>query len=402
MEHRMASYGNRIIGPCSPFSQTNQSFSYPAKKIPNRLALAKIDEKISNLNEKMSTKRYHKEAEIIERLFSIVDSLATERKHIKKKSITPPPEFITSNNNYSEITALLSSFQKQQDMMLQLMVNLNQKKNKKVKKSKSKNKNKDKETSNIIKTYNKLKKDPQSFQKVIAELDIREDDSIDINNYAKSDQVVSLQENISKLKPKFIKKKGKARFRIIGLVVLFPILLISKMIEKKAKFYKESATYMEEKIENYLEIGVDLVMKWIGTVLKSTINDPELDLILSNKDLDVKTQQINSKVIKLQVRVTGIIESLESLANDFNMQKPFKAFLLQYVSNQSFIPMKFLTPFEKSRLDFDAFGGLINQTEDKKRMLLCFFFITRIVIGNILLNPSENGIPIIKGSKTIL
>jgi hypothetical protein len=159
---------------------------------------------------------------------------------------------------------------------------------------------------------------------------------------------------------------------------------------------------MEEKIENYLEIGTDLVMKEIKTVLKSTVNDAELDLILSNKDLDVKTQQINSKVIKLQVRVTGIIESLENLANDFYIQKPFKAFLLQYVSNQSFIPMKFLTQFEKSRLDFDVFGGLINQTEDKKRMLLCFFFITRIVIGNILLNPSEAGIPIIKGSKTIL
>ena len=46
-------------------------------------------------------------------------------------------------------------------------------------------------------------------------------------------------------------------------------------------------------------------------VLVSTINDSELDLLLSNKESDIRTQAINTKVLKLQVRITGIMDGMD-------------------------------------------------------------------------------------------
>jgi hypothetical protein len=83
------------------------------------------------------------------------------------------------------------------------------------------------------------------------------------------------------------------------------------------------------------------------------------------------------------------------------MPSPFRSFFERYTSNKTFIPLRFLTSFEKSRLEFNEFGGLVNQNDDKRRMMLCLFIISRILIGEILLKPVEAGIPVMKGSKTV-
>lgn len=410
MDHRMASYGSKIMSPYSPYSMQNYSFTPSPPKSQGKLY--EVDRKIADLNEEIFTKRRHnKEAEIIEGLFSIVGSLAEQQSYAKNKPVTPPPVIQTNNSNNTEMASLISSFQRQQDMMFQFMMNMNQKKDR-IKQYKNREID---QSSQMEEKYHDIKKDPEGIKKILAELDFNDDGA---ENYADKERKFKFSVNLSEEeKAKIIKKidkekktnqvkkdyrlRGIRKFRMVGLIVLFPIYLVSHMLEKRAKFYKENVKNMEEQIEIFKEVTQSWVLKSIKAVLVSTINDPGLDLMMSNKEEDIKSQQINSKIIKLKVRLHGILEGLENATNEINMPSPFRSFFERYTSNKTFIPLKFLTSFEKSRLEFNEFGGLVNQSDDKRRMMLCLFIISRILIGEILLKPVEAGIPVMKGSKTL-
>lgn len=410
MDHRMSNYGTRIMSSYKPPQIQNSSYSHsPIKSQDN---IKKLKDKVSYLNDEISLRtKQNKEAQIIGGLMSLIGTLSSNQNPPKKPE-TPPPVPTTTNQGNPEMGYLLQSFQRQQDMMFQFMLNMNQKKEK----SKKKSKKNIIESNSIEETYKRIKKDPDGFRNILAELDFNDDGA---EEYADKERMLKFSANLSEEeKAKILnqleknkiakptrgdyKLKGIRRFRMIGIIVLLPIFLVSNMLEKKAKFYLENTKYMQEQIEVFTEVTQAWVLKAIKTVLISTINDPELDLMLSNKESEVKSQQLNSRIIKLQVRINGIIEGLENITNETHMQQPFRSFFEKYISNKTFIPMNFLTPFEKSRLEFNEFGGLSNQSEDKKRMMICFFVITRTLIGEIFLKPIEAGIPVTKGSKTVV
>ncbi|OMJ81701.1 hypothetical protein SteCoe_17751 [Stentor coeruleus] len=408
MDYRMSNYGARILSSNNSHHSQSSSFSYSPQK--NHDYFSRPNDQISDINTDIFSRRKHsKPAEIIEGLLGIVDSLASKQLQYKTKPITPAIAPVNNNSSSSEMSVLMQSFQKQQDMMFQFMENLTKKKEKR-KSSKNTLKN-----HSLEDNYKKIKQDPEKVKSILAELNFNDDGAEDFADKERKlkfsanlseEEKIKIVSQLVKNKDRIIKGdyglKGIRKFRMIGFSVLFPIYLVSNMLEKKAKFYMENMIYMKEQIEVFKEVTQAWALKAMKSVLVSTINDANLDLLMPNREKDIKKKNFTSKVMKLQVRVTGIIEGLEKITNEANMQPPFRSFFERYTSNKTFIPRNFLSPFEISRLEFNEFGGLVNQTDDKKRMMLCFFVISKIIIGEICLKPIEAGIPITKDSKTVM
>jgi hypothetical protein len=58
----------------------------------------------------------------------------------------------------------------------------------------------------------------------------------------------------------------------------------------------------------------------------------------------------------------------------------------------SYLPPAYFLGYERSRLEQDLFSALKNQTEDKKEMMVCTFFITRVFVKEFALKMEENGV----------
>jgi hypothetical protein len=95
--------------------------------------------------------------------------------------------------------------------------------------------------------------------------------------------------------------------------------------------------------------------------------------------------------MKLQVRVKGMIQGLREMTSIQEMPGPLRTFIDQLISEGAFIPPSYLLGFESSRLDKDGFGSLRDQTPLKQEMLVSFFFITRILVKDILLSADGGG-----------
>lgn len=132
------------------------------------------------------------------------------------------------------------------------------------------------------------------------------------------------------------------------------------------------------------------------------MNDVNLDLDILGKDQwwsRGKPDAMNAKLLKLQVRIRGIIEGLLEFTNEKDMARPLRLFIDRLTSNGCFIPQSYLLGYEKARLNFDQFGSLCNQSDEKKRMIICFFFITRILVSKFLMKPTELNLPVRQNTK---
>jgi hypothetical protein len=395
MDKRMGTYGSRILAPYGPYPNT--AYASPLKYNDY---YSKLNEQIDNISFELKSKsKKNRELQLFSNLVSLVDSMALKKQDTKEKTVDPPVN--------TEINQILTSFQKQQDLMLQLMNNINKKPEVVVPTY-----NKDEK---LYQEYQKIKTSPEEVKKILAELDFDDDGAED---YADKERTLKYDYNltdeeklkifnkISKAKvpvinEKTYKTKGKSRFRVIGFVVLLPIYLISCLLQTRSNASKENLETMGKSIEIYTGVAKDWVLKAMRSALISIVNDDSLDLMLTNKESDIRNQSINIKVIKLQVRITGILEGLENLTNNDEMPIPFRKFMDKFTSDRSYLPKDYPTGFEKSRLEFHEFGGLINQTEDKKKMMICFFFITKILVKQICLKPIESGLRIAKNSRTV-
>lgn len=400
MERRMGNYGNRVVAPYSMYP--GQSFSH--SPIKNNSYITYLHEKVEDLSMQAKQKRKsNKEQAVMGSLVSLLDHVVSARTDTR--TTTPVPQ-----KQNTEMNGILMAFQKQQDMMLQLMQNMNTKTVKQYKRKKTS------EKGSIEAEYQKIKTNPEEIKKMLAELNFDDDGAED---YADKEKKLKFNANLTDLeKQKIVKKleknkldrisarvehlKGISRFRVIGWTVLFPILIVSSLLENRAKQSVEGFSNMSESLNIYLDVGRSWVLRAMKTVLVSTINDPNLDLGLSIKESEIRNQTANSKIIKLQVRISGILEGLENLTNEKEMQLPFRKFIDSYVSNKAYLPKNTLTGFEFSRIEMHEFGGLINQNEDKKKMMISFFFISKILVKQICLKPVEAGLPIVKGSKAVM
>ncbi|CAG9310975.1 unnamed protein product [Blepharisma stoltei] len=198
------------------------------------------------------------------------------------------------------------------------------------------------------------------------------------------------------------KLRGISRLRGYVLGVLFPILTYSSVLKRKGLMKNDAIKNMNDSITLYLEVAQSWVLKASRVTLTSILNDPNLDLDITGKDNwwnKGKPDALNAKLLKLQVRVRGFLDGLLEHTNEEEMPRQLRLFIDKLTSNGAYIPQEYLLGFEKARLSFNHFGALTNQTDEKKWMMIAFFFITRILIKEFLLNPSAHNLPIRMNSR---
>jgi hypothetical protein len=273
------------------------------------------------------------------------------------------------------------------------------------------------EARRIEDTYRQFRSDPNKINQILEQVGFKEEEDdlyLDDDKTYKFDPTLPESQKIELLKKlqrdreareierRKAQIKGKRKFRVIGYVVLFPIMAFSSMMERKSRSKLANIKTMEESIKVYIEVGKSWVIKAVRNPLISVLNDPSLDLNIASKDRMWSNSAVEAnkmKVMKLQVRIRGILEGFRDNTTEVEMPGPFRLFLGKLTSQGTFLPGSYLLPFEKSRLEFDSFGALKSQSDSKKKMMISFFLITRILIGMLLLKPEESGLPTRKNGK---
>lgn len=202
-----------------------------------------------------------------------------------------------------------------------------------------------------------------------------------------------------------IKVKGIRKFRALVWGILFPAFVYGVMIKRKGTMKSIYMQEMRDAIEYFTKIAVNWVLKATKDPIVSVITDPSLDFNVTAKSFwfnKGKPDALNTKKLKLHVRIKGLFEGLLQATNPKSMPKPLMLFIDRFINNGAFIPQEYFVPYEKARLSFDKFGAICHQTEDRKLMLICFFLITRILVATLLMNPSKNRIPIQENSKALM
>lgn len=251
MDRRMANYGNRVIMPYGGYPNTSFSKS-PAK---NLSYISKLNEEIEDLSFDLQTKtKKRKDLQIMGSLVSLVDSIAARRTKEERAAFSQPS---------SESVQMFASFQKQQDLMLQLMQNMTKQTEKKYKQPKIY-----KEQA-LEKEYQNIKSDPEEVKKMLAELNFDDDGAED---YADKEKKLKFNSNLSdeeklkiinkiektkkqRLVEKVEKTKGISRFRMAAFAVIFPIFVISSLLERRLKISKDSLETLKQAIEIFTDVA---------------------------------------------------------------------------------------------------------------------------------------------------
>ena len=259
----------------------------------------------------------------------------------------------------------------------------------------------------IEQQYTRIKDNPADFRRLLEEMNFKDDGSerfVDGDSRYAYSPALSMEEK-AKIMNKIKEEKkareenekrkglhGKSMFRAIGWTVLFPIFAFSSSWSRKKRVKLYSLRNMTDSIRIYLEGARFWVLKAIRAPLFSTTNDPDLDLNISSRPVkDAYDRSNNSTVLKIQVRIKGILHGLRDLTNRRDMPGPMRMFVEQLVSEGAFVPQFYLVGFENSRLERDAFTAFKNQTQDRKEMLICFFFLTRVLVRDVLLKMDGDG-----------
>jgi len=416
MNYRMSNYGSRIISPQkstedyrynpsyfspSPVKSTymgSPPVYYSPQKSKFSLELKEVKNEIDKKNEAF------KKRKLLGSLVSLTNSLEARQK----KTEFPQP---SSPEKPDVIPAVLTSMQKQQEMMMQMIQSLNERKQ-----TPKHSWHPEMHYANPLEMpAQHLRRDPQEFKRVLAELDFDDEEA---QNYAdeekkyRYDPEMSEKEKAQIMKQILEDKKQREKqrrveapktrgiklFRIAGICAIFPFLVQKSIVERRSRIKNESIKNMEDSIKIYKEAAKTWAIKAIRSPLLSLINEGEQDLSLTTKE-KLDSSAFQAKILKVQVRVKGVIEGLVSITNDKEMPVPLRLFLNKLVNNGAFFPENYLVSFESSRIELDEFGALIRQTNDRKRLLAGFFLVTRVVVDGFCLNPQEQGLPVKKNSK---
>lgn len=114
------------------------------------------------------------------------------------------------------------------------------------------------------------------------------------------------------------------------------------------------------------------------------VNEPELDLSVSDLPRSraaTLSRSQSSKILKLQVRIKGILQNILNACSDSEFPLPLAKFLTHLTGDGAFVPHGFLTSFEMSRLNIDSYGSLQQQNQEKEQMIVAFFLLTKVLVA---------------------
>lgn len=263
-----------------------------------------------------------------------------------------------------------------------------------------------------------LEKPVASKEEILKDLDFESDDEEDfldrgkqydyhgLNNEEKAKMYDKIKgERLERERIENKKKiRGIRRFRVVVWTILFPIFIFGVMIKRKGTMKKAYIRDMKESIEIFKEVAGTWVLKSARDPIISILSDTSLDFNVTAKDFwfnKGKPDALNTKKLKIHVRIRGIFQGLLDTTTKASFPKPLMLFIDRFVNNGAFIPQNYFVYYEKSRLNFDDFGALCKQDEGRKGMLIAFFFISRILVGMLLLNPGKSGLPVRKYSNVL-
>jgi hypothetical protein len=97
------------------------------------------------------------------------------------------------------------------------------------------------------------------------------------------------------------------------------------------------------------ELG-NWIFSSIRTSYLSILNFEDLRIDLVDHELTASANDINTRYIKLETRVKGMLKGLIDNVNDDKISSSILTFLNILVTNYSYVPLQFFTLFEMSRL----------------------------------------------------
>lgn len=175
-----------------------------------------------------------------------------------------------------------------------------------------------------------------------------------------------------------------------------------------------------------VDLYTDLCRKWFRLAVRkpvvSVLSDAELNLAVSSagglfgRKKRVKADEARRRVIKIKVRVRAVLDGLCRLASGGGRDGqppplPLLSFASRYlVSNGAFFPGhgidaagagaplpsssssavaaaaadKYLWPSERANLAFDRFSATTDMTPQRRKMMLCNFLVSRVLVGMVL------------------
>jgi len=257
--------------------------------------------------------------------------------------------------------------------------------------------------------YREIKADPVQFRKLLGEADFDDNEEemyvdkpqdepffLDYTVPQKVDQIARIQKAKEDERFRTLRKRirGRRRFRCAGFAVLFLLFLYGETLSRKSRSKASRLKDMKDLIKVYSEAAKSWVLRAVRMPVTSILSDSELDLnILSTGGKRAnKPDRLLSKVQKIQVHIRGILDLLREHTRADVMPRALVDFLRKLVSNRAQLPPRFLTGFERARLDFDAFGAVRNQTRESQQMLIGTFLITRTLLANTFLQTGSNGL----------
>eukprot|EP00455_Lapot_gusevi_P056780 TRINITY_DN9519_c0_g1_i6.p1 TRINITY_DN9519_c0_g1~~TRINITY_DN9519_c0_g1_i6.p1 ORF type:complete len:584 (-),score=134.88 TRINITY_DN9519_c0_g1_i6:42-1793(-) len=199
-------------------------------------------------------------------------------------------------------------------------------------------------------------------------------------------------------------EKLRAAARVVVFVWRLQTMAHRHELERREEHLKE----FSEVIDLYTEMSRIWLYRAVKTALLSVINEPLMDLggqIQAGKAVDLSPEELKNRAMKIKVRVSHIVSALHALLDDKENQAPtaLLSFVQRYlIAPKSYFPAAsihpltrielkpaFLLPSEQRALEpsLNELGALVQSTREQQHMLVLNFFLTRIVIGNLLLRP---------------
>eukprot|EP00347_Sterkiella_histriomuscorum_P020380 403338026 len=179
------------------------------------------------------------------------------------------------------------------------------------------------------------------------------------------------------------------RRRKMKLFAFFVMLSLWYRIQKNKLGKRQRALQdMESGAKIYTEVARNFMMKAVKNILLNLINEPNQDMNITDlprsKESTLSRSQ-QQKLLKLQVRVKGILQNISNVCNPTDFPQPLIKFFAHLTEMGAFIPKTLLTNFELSRVKIDQYGSLDEMSVDKQNMIIAFFLFTKILVTQILL-----------------
>lgn len=196
-------------------------------------------------------------------------------------------------------------------------------------------------------------------------------------------------------------------FRSAVYAVMFVRCVNESYVNKKLSTRDEE----QQDINNMMNLYFDSTRAWLSKIVRlpviSVLQEPKLDFerIVLKKKTNRASLLFNSNtdkmlMIKMRVRVKGIIDAIIKSTEKKKLPQSIANFLKRMTTDGVYFPKDYLFPQEHQVLEFNRFGATIQMAKDfdsdnddlsgtnaRCRMVIVNLLVTRILIPHIVLEP---------------